>query len=123
MELYNGLQFLIMKYIITESRLEKVIFKYLDIKLEGIELKEGRYDDTLILVFPGEEYGLMGWDKPNKLYTYYKVIDDIENMFSMEEDDVLDVIGRYVESRYNLKVKRNEIAQDFDLRPLKVDGI
>jgi hypothetical protein len=39
----------------------------------------------------------------------------------MEEDDVLDVIGRYVESRYNLKVKRNEIAQDFDLRPLKVD--
>jgi septum formation topological specificity factor MinE len=121
MELYNGLQFLIMKYIITESRVEKVIFKYLDIKLEGIELKEGRYDDTLILVFPGEEYGLMGWDKPNKLYTYYKVIDDIENMFSMEEDDVLDVIGRYVESRYNLKVKRNEIAQDFDLRPLKVD--
>jgi septum formation topological specificity factor MinE len=121
MELYNGLQFLIMKYIITESRLEKVIFKYLDIKLEGIELKEGRYDDSLIFVFPGKDSGLMGWDKPNKLYTYYKVIDDIENMFSMEEDDVLDVIGRYVESRYNLKVKRNEIAQDFDLRPLKVD--
>ena len=123
MELYNDLQFLIMKYIITESRLENLIFKYLDSMLDGIKLKEGRYDDSLIFVFPGEEYGLMGWDKPYKLYTYYKVIDDIENMFSMEEDDVLDVIGRYVESRYNLKVKRNEIAQDFDLRPLKVDGI
>jgi hypothetical protein len=123
MELYNDLQFLIMKYIITESRLENLIFKYLDSMLDGIKLKEGRYDDSLIFVFPGEEYGLMGWDKPYKLYTYYEVIDDIEHMFSMEEDDVLDVIGRYVESRYNLKVKRNEIAQDFDLRPLKVDGI
>jgi hypothetical protein len=123
MELYNDLQFLIMKYIITESRLENLIFKYLDSMLDGIKLKEGRYDDSLIFVFPGEEYGLMGWDKPYKLYTYYKVIDDIELMFSMEEDDVLDIIGRYVESRYNLKVKRNEIAQDFDLRPLKVDGI
>ena len=112
-----------MKYIITESRFENLIFKYLDNKLDGIELKEGRYDDSLIFVFPGEEYGLMGWDKPYKLYTYYEVIDDIELMFSMEEDDVLDIIGRYVESRYNLKVKRNEIAQDFDLRPLKVDGI
>jgi hypothetical protein len=111
-----------MKYIITESRLDKVIFRYLDNMLEGIELKEGRYDDSLILVFPGEEYGLMGWDKPNKLYTDYKVIDNIELMFSMEEDDVLDIIGRYVESRYNLKVNRNEIAQDFDLRPLKVDS-
>ena len=121
MELYNGLQFLIMKYIITESRMENLIFKYLDSMLDGIKLKEGRYDDSLIFVFPGEEYGLMGWDKPYKLYTYYEVIDDIEHMFSMEEDDVLDIIGRYVESRYNLKVKRNEIAQDFDLRPLKVD--
>ena len=93
-----------MKYIITESRLENLIFKYLDSMLDGIKLKEGRYDDSLIFVFPGEEYGLMGWDKPYKLYTYYEVIDDIEHMFSMEEDDVLDIIGRYVESRYNMKV-------------------
>jgi len=29
-----------MKYIISESRLDNVIFKYLDSKLDGIELKK-----------------------------------------------------------------------------------
>jgi hypothetical protein len=29
-----------MRYIITESRLDNVIFKYLDGKLDGIELKK-----------------------------------------------------------------------------------
>jgi hypothetical protein len=28
-------------------------------------------------------------------------------MFSMDKSDVLDVIGRYVESKYNLKVGKN----------------
>jgi len=28
-------------------------------------------------------------------------------MFSMDESDALDLIGRYVESRYNLKVNKN----------------
>ena len=106
MELCNGLQFLIMKYIITESRLENLIFKFLDDKLEGIEIKKGDYSD-IVFAFPGETYGLMGWKKPNNLFTDDLIIDDIKLMFSMNKSDAFDVIGRYVESRYNLKVRNN----------------
>jgi hypothetical protein len=35
-----------MKYIITENRLNNLIFKYLDVKLDGIEGKKGNYYDS-----------------------------------------------------------------------------
>ena len=113
-----------MKYIISESRLDNVIFRYLDSTFENIEIKKGKYSD-IVFAFHDQEYGLMGWigKKSNQLFTYYEIVNEVKTMFSMGNSDALDVIGRYVESRYNLKVKRNEIAQDFDLRPLKVDEI
>jgi len=36
------------------------------------------------------------------------MVDDVKTMFSMGKFDALDVIGRYVESRYNLKVHSND---------------
>ena len=95
-----------MKYIITESRLESLIFKFLDDKLEGIEIKKGDYSD-IVFAFPGETYGLMGWKKPNNLFTDDLIVDDIKLMFSMNKSDAFDVIGRYVENRYNFKVRNN----------------
>jgi hypothetical protein len=95
-----------MKYIITESKLDKVIFRYLDDKFEGVEAKKGDYSD-IVFVFPDEEYGLMGWKRPNNLFTDDLIVDDIKLMFSMNKSDAFDVIGRYVESRYNLKVRNN----------------
>jgi hypothetical protein len=92
-----------MKYIITESRLESLIFKYLDDKFEGIEIKKGR-PDGLVFAFPNEEYGLMRLENTGELYIYHEISDEIEHMFSMNEDDVLKVIERYVKSRYNLRV-------------------
>ena len=98
-----------MKYIISESRLDNVIFKYLDSKLDGIELKKD-IKNSIIFVFPGEESGLMRWMGKNsrgQLLTYYEIVDEVETMFSMDESDALDLIGRYVESRYNLNVNKN----------------
>jgi hypothetical protein len=104
-----------MKYIITESRFENLIFKYLDNKLDGIELKKGDYS-AIVFVFPGEESGLMRWvpspgQKYNQLWTYYEMVDDVKTMFSMSKFDALDVIGRYVESRYNLKVHSKDDSE------------
>jgi hypothetical protein len=108
-----------MKYIITESRLDKVIFKYLDMKLDGIELKKGIYAD-IVFAFPNEEFGLMGWTNPDNLFTYYKVVKEIEDTFSMSESETLDVIGRYVESRFNLKVSSNDSLLLYIIDELKV---
>jgi hypothetical protein len=98
-----------MKYIITESRFENLIFKYLDSKLDGIEIKKGKYSD-IVFAFHNQEYGLMGWigKKSNQLFTYYEIVNEVKTMFSMGNSDALDVIGRYVESRYNLKVHSND---------------
>jgi len=41
-------------------------------------------------------------------------------MFSMDESDALDVIGRYVESKYDLKVNSSDWESDFFFQ-VKVD--
>jgi hypothetical protein len=93
-----------MKYIITESRLDNIIFNYLDMKLNGIEKRTGKYMDILFAL-PDEEYAVIGWKKSGHLYVYYKIKEDIQNLFGLESSDALDVIGRYIEDRFNLKVK------------------
>jgi hypothetical protein len=111
-----------MKYIIPENRLQNIIFKYLDDKLNGIEIKKGKYSD-IVLALPGEEYGLMGWENPGTLYVHWEFVDEIKLMFSMLESESLDVIGRYVESRYNLKVNRTRSRYSNTAHWLRVDTI
>lgn len=103
-----------MKYIITEGRLNDIIFNYLDIKLNGIEKRKGRYTD-FIFVLPNEEYGILGWDKSGDLYVGLRLIDDIQDMFGIKRSDFFVVMGRYVVDRYNLDVKNIKL-QKFYLR-------
>ena len=92
-----------MKYIITENRLNDIIFKYLDVKYGALEQKRGRYCD-IVFSFPGEEYGVLGWEKSGVLYIFYELRDEISNYFGLEKVDSLSVIGKWVEDRYNLEV-------------------
>jgi len=102
--------------------LENLIFKFLDSTFENIEIKKGKYSD-IVFAFPGEEYGLIGWKKPSQLFTYYEIIGGVKTMFSMDEFDALDAIGRYVESRYNLEVNYDRSKFLPSNEWLKVDGI
>jgi hypothetical protein len=99
-----------MKYIITESRLDNIIFKYLDMKLNGLEKRKGRYTD-FIFVLPDEEYGILGWDKTGDLYVGLILIDDIQDMFGIERYDFFRIIERYVVDRYNLDVKNTKLQK------------
>jgi hypothetical protein len=97
-----------MKYIITDSRLERLIFKYLDNKLKGTDIKKGIVSD-FVFVVPGKDVGLFAVNKYHKkgdnyLHIYFPLFDEIQTMFSMKEGDVLEVIGKYLESRYNMKL-------------------
>jgi hypothetical protein len=92
-----------MKYIITENKLNNIILKYLDTKLDGFETRKGEYVD-IVFVFPDEEYGMLGWKKSGDLYVFYKLRDEISDYFGLEKDDSLRVIGKWVEDRHNLKV-------------------
>ena len=99
-----------MKYIITENRLNKVIFKYLDDKLEGVEQFKGS-DYDIVFKLPNEEYAMLGWEKSGTLYILYRLVDDISNLFGLDDTDAETVIGKYVENTYNLKVSHTMIVQ------------
>jgi hypothetical protein len=111
-----------MKYVITESKLDKVIFKYLDMKLENTEKTKGKYFD-IIFAFPNEDYGLLGWEKLGILYVYYTLSKEIQTLFGLEQSDTLEAIGRYVKDRYNLEVKKVSNHGRLYLNKLLIDTI
>jgi hypothetical protein len=95
-----------MKYIITESRLESLIFNYLDSKLDGTEPMKGKYSDIVFGV-PGETMGLIGIENPDWYSTLYidsELFKEINLMFSLDWESTLDLIKKYAKSRYNLKI-------------------
>jgi hypothetical protein len=104
-----------MKYIITESRFESIVFNYLDSKLDGTEPMKGKYSDIVFGV-PGETMGLIGienntdWYKT--LYIDSELFKDIKLMFSLSNGSTLDLIKKYVNSRYNLKIDRVLFGDD-----------
>jgi hypothetical protein len=105
-----------MKYIITEGRLESLIFNYLDNKLEGTEPMKGKYSD-IVFGFPGETMGVMGVEEPYGLFIDSELFMEIKLMFSLDSGSILDLIKKYVESRYNLEV--NSVLFGDDQRMIK----
>ena len=108
-----------MKYIIPE----RIVFKYLD--LEYGDLEEHKPENYEGVVFKklndDSEYGIMGFKKNDKtLYIYYKLIEEISSMFSLEYDDSKDLIGKWVEDRYKLKVVRTSTNERTEYRTLKI---
>jgi hypothetical protein len=93
-----------MKVIIPENRLEQLIFKYLDVKFKDLEQSKGGSHD-IIFKIPGEEYGVLGWEKTGFLFIYGKIIDNIQSFIPLKYPETNNIIGRYVEDRYNLKVR------------------
>ena len=102
-----------MKYLITESQFDKIIFKYLDnqdfIKIEN--------ESKIYFVnSEDDEYAQIRYDKEDGLcFVYYKLIEEISRFFSMNETDAEQVIGRWVENTLQMKVTNT-------LHPIYRDG-
>ena len=94
-----------MKYKIPQDRLDKIIFKFLDNNLKGLEKRKPKYYDGIIFTYPDEHYGILGWKNNGTLYIFYELIDEISNWFSLEENDSEELIGRWVSDRFQLEVK------------------
>ena len=92
-----------MKYIITESRLDNLIFKFLDTKLNGTKMFKGAYYD-ITLGFNGPTHGLIAWDAPGRLFISTNLSGSVEDLFGIEELEAFKIIGRYFEDRYDLEV-------------------
>ena len=89
-----------MKYIITESRLDDIIFKYLDMTLRHLEKKKG-YTTDIVFTYPNDEEGPIGLNN-GELSVNYDIILEMSSMFNMDEQEVSDKVGEYLKQKYNL---------------------
>jgi capsid portal protein len=93
-----------MKYLITESQLDRIIFKYLD-NQDFIQIKNG---NTIYFVnSEGDEYGdsLIQYYRSGDCVISFELINEIQEFFSIEFDNSKYVIARWVENTLDRRVK------------------
>jgi hypothetical protein len=91
-----------MKYLITESQFDKVIFRYLD-NQDFIQIEKG--NKIYFVNSEGDEYAQIRYDKEyGWCYIHYKLVDEISTFFSLVRDDSKEVIGRWVENTIQMRV-------------------
>ena len=93
-----------MKYLITESQLDKVIFRYLDIK-NFIQIKRG--NAIYFVNSEGDEYtnSLIQYFRSGDCGISFELIDEIKDFFSIEFDNAKYVIARWVENTLDRRVE------------------
>ena len=91
-----------MKYLITDSQLDKVIFKYLD-NQDFIQIET---DDNIYFTnSESDKHAQVRYDKRNGVcYIYWKLIQEISHFFSIEYYDSELVIGRWSQNSLQMKV-------------------
>ena len=96
-----------MKYLITESQLDKIIYKYLD-NQDFIQIKKG--DRIYFVNSEGDKYGQIRYDKyDNWCIIYYGLVKEISTFFSIQVSDSESLIGRWVEHTLQMKVKNTSL--------------
>ncbi len=91
-----------MKYLIKESQLDKVIFRYLD-NQDFIRIE--RDDEIYFANSEGDKYAQIRYNKDDGwCYIHYKLVDEISSFFSLEESDSMEVIDRWVENTLQMRV-------------------
>jgi len=92
-----------MKYLITESQLDNIIFKYLD-NQDFIQFE--RNDSVYFVNSKGDRYAQIVYNKNNGwCVIYYGLVKEISTFFSMKGSDSESLIGRWVENTLQMKVK------------------
>jgi len=93
-----------MKYIITESKLEKVAIKYLN-KIYG-NLEEYRTDerpDKVFFIRGKKVFMEQDLENDDLWVDYYTIWSDLEKMFDLKYNEIQSIITKWVEVTYNLR--------------------
>ena len=95
-----------MKFIITESQINRAVFMYLD-NQDFIQIK--KENNIYFINSEDDEYAQIRFNKKNGFcYIYYKLTEEISTFFSMQESDSERVIGRWVENILQMKVTNTD---------------
>ena len=90
-----------MKYLITESQIDNIIFQYLD-NQDFIQIE--RKDSIYFVNSESDKYAQIRYDKDGRCVIYYKLVKEISTFFSLQHSDSEKVIGRWVENTLQMKV-------------------
>ena len=93
-----------MKYLITQSQIDKIVFKYLD-NQDFIQFE--RNDSIYFVNSEGDRYPQIRYDKDdNWCVIYYGLVKEISTFFSIKGSDSESLIGRWVEHTLQMKVTK-----------------
>ena len=93
-----------MKYLITESQLDKVIFKYLD-NQDFIPIE--KYQRVYFVNSEGDRYAQIKYNMDDGLCIIeIKLIREISSFFSLENYDSRNIIKDWVENELQMKVSQ-----------------
>jgi hypothetical protein len=91
-----------MKYLITESQINKLIFTYLD-NQDFIQIE--KYDSIYFVNSEGDEFAQIRYNmEDGRCYISKKLFKEISSFFSLDESDCEEVIGKWVENTLQIKV-------------------
>jgi hypothetical protein len=99
-----------MKYIITESKLEQAMFKYLDRDFGGLESDKGERFDVVFKSSEGD-YNEFGWSEPGILTVQRDATEKLTDFFMLDINDSLNLIGKWFQDRYNLPVDKAKLTR------------
>ena len=90
-----------MKYLITESQLDKAIFKYLDNQdFVVIKMKNRLY----YVNSEGDEYAQVRYHPKDRYCTInYKLVEEVSKFFSLDYEDSISIINKWVENKVGVK--------------------
>ena len=107
-----------MKYLITESQLDRMIFKYLN-NQDFIQIVKG--NRIYFVNSEGDEYAQIRYDEEDGwCYIDFDLITEISSFFSLERSDSEKIIGRWVENTLQMKVRRTLYFQTYNRQRLRI---
>ena len=95
-----------MKYIITESQIDRVVFKWLNLEYGDLTpYEKEEYLDYIFFMKDGEV--IFDYNKKNGivLISNDKIWSFLQNFFGLEFEEIQDLTKKWVEEHYKLRVK------------------
>ena len=110
-----------MKYLITESQIDKLIFKYLD-NQDFIQIKK---DDSIYFAYSeNDEYAQIRFDKDDGwCFISIDLTKEISSFFSLELTDSNEVIGRWVENTLQMRVTHTHRSRQDAIGKLRIPSV
>ncbi len=106
-----------MKYLITESQIDRVIFRYLD-NQDFVTMEYGTYE--YFLNSENDEYAQIKFNKSSLWCTIEKeLMVEIASFFSLEYHEAMSLIAKWVENKMGVEFNTVETQSEIIVRYFK----